>query len=93
MHERPTTMGVRELRAGLATAVRRAEAGERVVITSGGRPVARLGPLAEEAVGLTQLIASGAVLPPRRSGPWRAPEPVPVWAGIRLDQTLRELRG
>ena len=24
---------------------------------------------------------------------WRPPEPIPVWAGTRIDQALRELRG
>ena len=38
------TIGVRELRADLAGAVRRATAGERTVITSHGRPVAQLVP-------------------------------------------------
>src|SRR6185503_7429659 len=41
----PVYMNIRELRANLAAAVRRAEAGHRVVITVGGRPVAQLGPL------------------------------------------------
>src|SRR4051812_40911920 len=36
---------VRELRANLAAAVRQAEAGHRVIVTVGGRPVAQLGPL------------------------------------------------
>ncbi len=36
----------RELRNDVAGVLRRAEAGERLVITVGGRPVAELGPLA-----------------------------------------------
>ena len=38
-------VGIRELRADLASTVRRAAAGESIVVTVGGRPVARLGPL------------------------------------------------
>src|SRR5436305_12999127 len=38
-------VNIRELRANLASAVRQAEAGHRVVVTVGGRPVAQLGPL------------------------------------------------
>jgi len=87
------TIGIRELRAGLAEAVRVAEAGERTVVTVGGRPVAQLGPLDADAPDLERLIGSGAVIPPRRTSDWRPPEPVPVWAGVRLDQVLRELRG
>ncbi len=85
--------GVRELRAGLADAVRRACAGERTIVTSSGRPVAQLGPLDADTPDLDRLIGSGAVIPPRRTSEWRAPEPVPVWAGVRIDQVLRELRG
>jgi antitoxin (DNA-binding transcriptional repressor) of toxin-antitoxin stability system len=87
------SIGVRELRAALAEAVRRAGAGERTVVTAGGRPVAQLGPLDAEAPDLERLIGSGAVIPPRRTSEWRPPEPVPVWAGVRIDQVLRELRG
>jgi antitoxin (DNA-binding transcriptional repressor) of toxin-antitoxin stability system len=73
--------------------VRSAETGERTVVTVGGRPVAQLGPLDADAPDLERLIGSGAVIPPRRTGEWRPPEPVAVWAGVRLDQVLRELRG
>ena len=87
------SVGVRELRAGIAEAVRRAGAGERTVITSGGRPVAQLAPLDADAPDLERLIGAGAVIPPRRTSEWRPPEPVAVWAGVRVDQVLRELRG
>jgi antitoxin (DNA-binding transcriptional repressor) of toxin-antitoxin stability system len=87
------SIGVRELRAGLAEAVRRAGAGERTVVTASGRPVAQLGPLDADAPDLQRLMAAGAVLAPRRTSTWRPPEPVPVWAGVRIDQVLRELRG
>ena len=87
------TVGVRELRAGLAEVVRGAQAGERTVVTVGGRPVAQLGPLDADAPDLERLIGSSAVIPPRRTSEWRPPDPVPVWAGVRIDQVLRELRG
>jgi antitoxin (DNA-binding transcriptional repressor) of toxin-antitoxin stability system len=87
------TLGIRELRASLAEAVRGAQAGERTVVTVGGRPVAQVGPLDADAPDLERLIGAGAVIPPRRTSEWRPPEPVPVWAGVRLDQILRELRG
>lgn len=87
------TIGVRDLRAGLPEAVRRAAGGERTVITSRGRPVAQLAPLDADAPDLARLIGAGAVLPPRRTSTWRAPTAVAVWAGTRIDQVLRELRG
>lgn len=84
---------MRELRADLAEAVRRAAAGERTVVTSHGRPVAQLGPLDDAAPDLDRLIAAGSLVPPRRVGLWRPPQPVPIWSGVRVDQALRELRG
>jgi prevent-host-death family protein len=86
-------VGVRELRASLAEAVRRAEGGERTVVTSHGRPVAQLGPLDDSSPDLDRLISSGGLVPPRRTGAWRPPHPVPIWSGVRIDRALRELRG
>lgn len=86
-------VGIRELRAGLTDAVRRASAGQRTVITTNGRPTAQLGPLDADAPDLDRLIGASAVIPPRRATEFRAPAPVPVWAGSRVDQVLRELRG
>ncbi|HEX9259153.1 MAG TPA: type II toxin-antitoxin system prevent-host-death family antitoxin [Acidimicrobiales bacterium] len=88
-------LGVRELRANVAAAVQRAAAGERVVITVGGRPVAQLGPLdpPDAQPTLDDLAARGLVELPRRPD---RPEPtlvVPMWAGTRLDRLLREVRG
>lgn len=88
-------IGVRELRADLAAHVRRAGAGERVVVAVGGRPAAQLGPL--EAHGgqavLADLVAAGQVIAPRRTDDARPLPPVPVHGGGRLDRLLREIRG
>lgn len=43
------TIPQRELRNNVADVLRRAEAGERLTITVGGRPVAELGPLSGRA--------------------------------------------
>jgi prevent-host-death family protein len=90
---RVDTIGIRELRSSLAAAVQRAHAGERTVITSHGRPVAQLAPLDEAAPDIDRLITSGSLVPPRRVSAWRAPEPVPISSGVRIDRALRELRG
>jgi antitoxin (DNA-binding transcriptional repressor) of toxin-antitoxin stability system len=87
------TTSVRNLRAGLAAAVRRAARGEHTVVTVNGHPTAQLGPLDEQGPDLERLVASGAVVPPRRTSPWRPPAPVPVWSGVRIDRALVELRG
>jgi prevent-host-death family protein len=88
-------VGIRQLRADVAAQVRRAGAGERVVITVDGRPVAQLGPL-EPAPGeqtLEALAAQGRLVLARRSDR-PAPEfALPLWAGTRIDQLVREVRG
>jgi len=88
-------IGIRELRADLAAAVRRAGTGQRVVISVDGRAVAQLGPIEPEQgqTVMADLFASGAVIPPRRSDNRPLADPVPVWSGVRLDRTLKELRG
>jgi antitoxin (DNA-binding transcriptional repressor) of toxin-antitoxin stability system len=88
-------LGMRELRADLATHLRRAGAGQRVVVTVGGRAVAQLGPVEPEQgqTVLADLIAAGAVVPPRRTDAARPAPAIPVWSGVRLDRALKELRG
>jgi len=89
-------LGIRELRGQLTGLVRRAGAGERIVVTIGGRAVAQLGPVepADARVTLDDLVARGLVEPARRSD--RPAEPdvrVDSWSGGRLDRALREVRG
>jgi prevent-host-death family protein len=88
-------MGIRELRNQSAAAVRRAGAGERIVITVDGRPVAQLGPIEPAHGGLTleDLAARGLLLLPRRTDRPAPPPPLPMWAGTRLDRLLAEVRG
>ena len=83
-----------ELRANLAAALRQVGAGERIVITVDGRPVAQLGPV--EPGGsptLTDLAASGLVEPPRRAQPAEPPDAADTAVDVRLDRVLAEVRG
>jgi prevent-host-death family protein len=87
-------IGTRELRANLAAALRQAGAGERVVITIDGRPVAQLGPLEPTgAPTLEELAASGLVDPPRRSDKPPPPAGLDAAVDVRLDRILAEVRG
>jgi prevent-host-death family protein len=88
-------IGVRELRNNVAAVLRRAQAGERVVVTVDGRPVAQLGPLAPDATGVTlwDLAAAGLVEPPRRHDRPADPEPLPVPADLDADRLLETTRG
>ncbi len=89
-------VGTRDLRANLATALRRAAAGERLVVTDAGRPVAQLGPIdAPAGTTIEELVARGLVVAPRRSARSASgalPIPVDLFTGMRLDQVVRDLR-
>lgn len=90
-------VGIRDLRAGAAAVVRRAEAGQTTVITVGGRPVAQMGPLTSHGAERTldELVAQGLLIAPRRSATVDAPirGTITVWGSLRLDRLLREVRG
>jgi prevent-host-death family protein len=87
-------IGVRDLRADLASYVRRAKAGETTVISIAGSPAAALAPLATSGdAQLSSLVASGALIAPRRADGQVAAGTVPTWANVRLDRLLREIRG
>lgn len=90
-------VGIRELRNNVAAVVRRAAAGERVVVTVDGVATAQIGPLEPDgSVTLDDLIATGLVLPPGRTDrPAVDPgdvEDVPVDA-TGPDGVLDDLRG
>jgi prevent-host-death family protein len=87
-------LGVRELRNQTAAAVRRAGAGERIVITVDGRPVAQLGPIdpGPAEPRLEDLAARGLLQLPRRIDRQAPADAVVVWAGFRLDRLLRDIR-
>ena len=89
-------VGVRDLRANVAALVRRAASGERIVVTSGGVPVALLGPIVPDAGGgvtMDDLVAAGLVVPPGRLDRPPAPEPANLPVDTRSSRVLDELRG
>jgi prevent-host-death family protein len=96
MHTAHNKVGTRELRANLATALRRAAAGERVIVTESGRPVAQLGPVdAPAGTTMDELVARGLVVPPRRAPrdpDTVTPTPIDIHSGMRFDQIVRDLR-
>jgi prevent-host-death family protein len=89
------SIGVRELRSNVAAFLRRAAAGERILVTVDGEPTAQLGPV--EPTGrptLDDLVASGLVDAPRRPGASLGdPEPLDLAVDVRLDDVLGDLRG
>jgi len=79
-------IGIRALKQNASEVVARAAAGETLVVTDRGRPVAQLGPLPASAID--GLVASGRARPAR--GDLRA-LPVPE-AGPALTPTLAAMR-
>jgi antitoxin (DNA-binding transcriptional repressor) of toxin-antitoxin stability system len=76
--------GIRELKDNLSAYIRRAEAGERVLVTAHGRVVAELVPPGRAAGRVTttrweNLIAAGVLHPPVEAG-----DPFEDWPDIRL---------
>ena len=87
-------VGIRELRNNVAAVVRRAGAGERVVVTVDGVPAAQLGPLsASTAPSIDDLVAAGLARPPGRRDRPPAPEPEDAPVDVRTEAVLDELRG
>ncbi len=88
-------VGVRELRNNVAAVLRRAGAGERVLVTVDGKPVAQLGPIAPDTRGVTlwDLAAAGLIEPPRRHDRPLEPAPIPVPADLGADRLLEASRG
>lgn len=60
-------IGVRELKAKLSEFLGRVEAGESLIVTDRGRPVARLVPFSAES-GVERGIEEGWIEAPRRAG-------------------------
>ena len=79
-----------DLRTISADVLRRVEAGEEVVVTYQGRPVARLLPL--ESAGSDDLERRGEVRTARSD--WSTlPPPVPAPEGVTTAELLADLRG
>jgi prevent-host-death family protein len=89
-HSEPVEVGVRELRDHLSSWLDRVEAGDEVIITDRGRPVARLTPTSGRA-RLDRLIDEGIVTPAKRP---RRPLPPPTirLRGITVEELVAEQR-
>ena len=65
------TAGVSELKASLSSYLQRVKAGEEVIVTERGKPIARVVPYGNARIpeDLEDLYRSGAIRPPVRPGP------------------------
>ena len=99
------SVGIRDLRAELATHLGRVEAGETLIVTRERRPVARLTPPSEPppatGYGLADMARLGLAEPPRsglahgsvtdRDSATFVTRPLPV--DVRVDRIVRQVRG
>ncbi len=87
-------VGIRELRNQVAAVVRRAEAGERIVVTVDGRPVAQLGPLSPAGTPtIDDLVSAGLARAPRRDDRPAPPEPIDPPIDARSGPIIDDIRG
>lgn len=87
-------IGVRELRNYASRVVRRARAGERLLITVDGVPAAEIGPVSGDAGprSVEEMIAAGLLIPPRRTDEPPPPSPMAAPGNRKSDEVLREHR-
>lgn len=84
------SVGIRELKQNASAVVARAAAGETIMITDRGRPVAQIGPRVTN--GLRALRDQGLVREPRREA-WTLTPPTPLGPDDRpLSELLDEDR-
>jgi prevent-host-death family protein len=60
-------VGIRDLKNNLSKYIDRVRAGEEVVVTDRGRPVAKLSAVDSSADRLAELVAAGVVRPPTQA--------------------------
>ncbi len=61
---RATTVGVRDLKNRLSAHLERVKAGEEIMVTEHGRPIARLSPVGADVERMSALVDAGIVQPP-----------------------------
>jgi prevent-host-death family protein len=95
MNNRHTNnIGVRDLRSHLAAIVRRAGAGERIVVTVDGAPIAQVGPIDGDVFtdSIQDLVSRHLVIAPRRRGDFVPPPPLAMYSGVRVERAVSEIR-
>lgn len=85
---------LRELRNHASRIVRRARAGERIVITVDGVPTAQIVPLdrAPREVTFEELVTTGRLIAPRVTGPAGTPAPIESEGSRSLSDVVLEQR-
>jgi prevent-host-death family protein len=90
------TTGIADLKASLSETLARVKAGEEILVTEHGRPIARIVPLSSAApeAATDELVRAGILRAPERGmdeGFWKLPRPVDA-GGLALRALLEERR-
>lgn len=85
---------IRQLRNDVSRIVRRASAGERLIITNNGVAVAEIRPLEQSPSrqAIAELIEAGRLNPPRSTAPPRQAQPIEFSGRRTSEEILEELR-
>lgn len=83
------TIGIRELRDGLSRHLAGVRAGDEIIVTDHGTPIARIVPYGKES-GLERMIREGLVTLPK--GPRRTSYPAPIKANGTVSDLIKDQR-
>ena len=85
---------VRQLRNDVSRVLRRVGAGERLIVTSNGVPVAEIGPIQarDSERTIEEMIAAGELIAPRSRAKPRPATPTTFSGSMTTEEILEELR-
>lgn len=88
------TVSVRQLRNDVSRVLRRVGAGERLIVTSNGVPVAELGPIQarDSERTIEEMIAAGELIAPRSRAEPRLATPTTFSGSMTTEEILEEHR-
>ncbi len=86
------SVGVRDLKNGLSAHLDRVKAGEEIVVTEHGRPIARLSPVGADVDRMTALVDAGIVRAPATATRRLPARRVRLRDGGSLDEDIADQR-
>jgi prevent-host-death family protein len=85
-------VGVRDLKNRLSAHLDRVKAGEEIIVTEHGRPIARLSPLGADVDRMTALVNAGIVRAPTTAGRRLPARRVRLTGGGSVDDDVADQR-
>lgn len=88
----PASVGVRDLKNGLSAHLDRVKAGEQIIVTEHGRPIAKLSPLGADVDRMTALVDAGIVRSPTTATRRLPARRVRLTGGGSIDDDIADQR-